>query len=168
MTSSRPAAPQKSDAIEPENLRDTVPDGTSPTNGNTETRHDCASIRDVILQSLQWYSPQQNINIRKLIPQESHAFRVKLFNLLKTGYLQEAFRTLPKETEKQRLLRRNTLQRATLEYLGLLRAERYQQYLNDTLLDQLKSVFQHGDWQSAQGIGTMLEEIRNMLTTPFE
>jgi hypothetical protein len=162
--------------VEPEDLRDTIPDPERDTqpdlNPEQTTERDIGtgrgSVKELLCQSLGWYSPDGNVHIRKLISKESHSFRTKLFNLIKNDFLKSAFSQMQKEPKKYQKTMAAGFRQATMNYLKLLAGEEYRAVIDEKLLLRLTRLFTRGNWQDEEGISKMLEQARNILTSPYE
>lgn len=146
-------------------LRDTIPDYGKSVFAAEERDTRRTQVDALLDQTAVWY---RDIVIKKKLPPETVAFRIKLFNLIKNDFLKAAFEEIEKigKTNKKKLATK--YQQNTLAYIGILRNSQYEQLIGAALADRLTAIFNDGDWHSAEGLGAMLLQLRPLLTSSFE
>lgn len=146
-------------------LRDTIPDYGESVFAAEERDTRRTQVDELLDQTAVWY---RDIVIKKKLPPETVAFRIKLFNLIKNDFLKAAFEEIEKigKTNKKKLAAK--YKQNALAYIGILRNSQYEQLIGAALADRLTAIFNDGDWHSAEGLGAMLLQLRPLLTSSFE
>lgn len=151
--------------IEPDNVRDTIPDGEPDfiENGQADI-HKC-TVKSLLGKSTDWYRTHDEVQIIDLHDITAKV-RMELYDLLINEYLKQAFDHIRDKTPDYSRKMAPVYRIEALNYLKQLHDPKYSSLFPLKLLLDLQTVLLNGDWITRRGIKEMRTILQQMLIAP--